>query len=90
MILTCCYAILIWNIVVMLIYGIDKMLAKAHKRRISEAALICCAFLMGGLGAIMGMILFNHKTSKMKFRIFVPLALVIEIAAVCFCVVNVF
>ena len=67
--------LLIWNIVVMLVYGVDKMLAKANKRRIREASLLICAFLMGGLGAIFGMILFNHKTSKMKFRILVPLAI---------------
>ena len=74
--------LLIWNIVVMLIYGIDKMLAKAHKRRISEVSLLTCTFLMGGCGAIFGMVLFNHKTSKMKFRILVPLAILIGIIVV--------
>ncbi len=72
-------AILIWNIVLMCIYGIDKMLAKMHKRRISEAALLLCSFLMGGAGAIFGMVLFNHKTSKTKFRMLVPLTIVLEI-----------
>ena len=71
--------LLIWNIVVILIYGIDKMLAKQQKRRISEAVLLTCAFLLGGLGAMFGMVLFNHKTSKMKFRILIPLFVVINI-----------
>ena len=89
MILTVSYVILIWNIIVMFIYGIDKMLAKMHKRRISEAALLLCGFLMGGLGAMLGMVLFNHKTSKMKFRILVPVALVIEMVMVhWFCIFN--
>lgn len=70
---------LIWNIIVMLIYGIDKMLAKAHKRRISEASLLICTFLLGGFGAIFGMVLFNHKTSKLKFRILVPFAILIGV-----------
>jgi uncharacterized membrane protein YsdA (DUF1294 family) len=74
--------LIIWNIVTILIYGIDKMLAKAHKRRISEQTLLICAFLMGGCGAIFGMVLFNHKTSKMKFRILVPLAILIGIIVV--------
>ena len=74
--------LLIWNIVVMLVYGIDKMLAKAHKRRISEIALLTCAFLVSGWGAIFGMVLFNHKTSKMKFRILVPLAVLLQALAV--------
>jgi len=74
--------ILVWNIVVMLIYGLDKMLAKARKRRISEATLISCAFMLGGCGGILGMILFNHKTSKMKFRILIPIAFLFEIMVI--------
>ena len=38
--------VLIWNIIVMLLYGTDKMLAKAHRRRISEVSLLICSFLM--------------------------------------------
>ena len=74
--------LLIWNFVVMLIYGTDKLLAKAHKRRISESTLLFCALLAGGFGAMFGMVLFNHKTSKMKFRILVPLLICLEILAV--------
>lgn len=74
--------LLILNIVVMFIYGIDKLLAKAHKRRISEAALLLFALFTGGVGAMFGMVLFNHKTSKKKFRILVPLIIVLETAAV--------
>lgn len=74
--------LLILNIVVMFIYGIDKLLAKAHKRRIREATLLLCALFTGGVGAMFGMILFNHKTSKKKFRILVPLIIVLEAAAV--------
>ena len=72
---------LILNIVVMFIYGIDKLLAKAHKRRISEATLLLCALFTGGVGAMFGMVLFNHKTSKKKFRILVPMIIVLETAA---------
>ena len=74
--------LLILNIVVMFIYGIDKLLAKAHKRRIREATLLLCALFTGGVGAMFGMVLFNHKTSKKKFRILVPLIIVLEAAAV--------
>lgn len=73
--------ILIWNALVMLVYGIDKLLAKMGKRRVSEGALLLCAFLLGGCGAMFGMVLFNHKTSKMKFRILVPIAAIISVAA---------
>ena len=76
--------LLVWNIIVMLVYGIDKILARMHKRRVRELTLLLCAFLMGGCGVIMGMVLFNHKTSKIKFRILVPLAFVAEVATMYF------
>ncbi len=76
--------LLVWNIIVMLIYGTDKIKAKRGSKRISEKALLLCAFLLGGCGAMLGMILFNHKTSKMKFRLLIPLFVVVEIAA-CYC-----
>ena len=75
----------VWNLAVAIIYGIDKLLARAGRRRISEATLLFCAFLLGGLGAILGMVLFNHKTSKTRFRILVPLYVIILIAALYLC-----
>jgi len=74
--------LLIWNIIVMLIYGIDKLLAKMGRRRISEFTLLLCAYLSGGFGAMFGMVLFNHKTSKIKFRLIVPLAIIIWTVAI--------
>ncbi len=68
-----------WNIAVMLIFGIDKFLARRGKRRISEKNLLFLTFLLGGFGTMFGMIVFNHKTSKRKFRFFVPVAAVLNI-----------
>lgn len=76
------YSILIWNFAVMLVYGVDKLLARNHARRISENALVTCAFLLGGAGAMFGMVIFNHKTSKPKFRFLVPLATILNVAAI--------
>ena len=78
--------LLIWNIIVMLIYGIDKIKARKGSHRISERTLILCAFLFGGFGAMFGMVVFNHKTSKTKFRTVVPLFTALEIAGMCFLV----
>lgn len=75
-------AIIIWNIIIILIYAIDKGKAKKRKWRMSEATLILPAFFLGGIGAMLGMILFNHKTSKMKFRLLIPLAFMFNIASV--------
>ena len=71
--------IYIWNIIVALIYGIDKSLAKGKQRRMSERFLLFIAFLLGGTGAMFGMVIFNHKTSKMKFRLLVPLYIALNI-----------
>ena len=67
----------IWDIIVMLIYGFDKSRAIRGGKRIKEATLILCAYLLGGLGAMFGMVLFNHKTSKIKFRILVPVSMIV-------------
>ena len=74
--------IVIWNLIVMLVYGADKIKARKGTRRIRERTLLSLAFLLGGWGAMFGMVLFNHKTAKMKFRIVVPIAAVIGTAAV--------
>lgn len=63
----------------MFTYGVDKLKARNGTRRISENCLLTVAFLMGALGALFGMVVFNHKTSKMKFRILVPFFVAINI-----------
>ena len=75
--------LLIWNVGVFFLYGLDKLFAKNGSRRISEGMLLFCAFLAGCPGAMMGMVVWNHKTSKIKFRILVPLFLIAWIIA-CF------
>lgn len=76
------YAIAAWNIIVFAIYGIDKYRAKKNRWRISEQTLILTALLMGGFGALVGMRWFRHKTKNMKFKILIPLAVLINCAAI--------
>lgn len=76
------YLFAAWNIVVMCLYGADKRRAIKSKRRIKESALIVPAYVLGALGAVLGMIIFNHKTSKTKFRILIPLAVFENIAVI--------
>lgn len=71
--------VVLWNVVVMAIYGIDKWRAKNDLRRIPEKTLLICAFFMGAFGAMAGMYSFRHKTLKWKFRILVPLFCVLQI-----------
>ena len=74
--------IFLWNIIVFILYGIDKLKAQKRSYRISEATLIIPAFVFASLGAGFGMIVFNHKTSKIKFRILIPLAFIFNIACI--------
>lgn len=55
------------NFVAFAAFGIDKMLAEANSRRISEAALLQLAFIGGTPGAYAGRQIFRHKTRKQPF-----------------------
>lgn len=70
-----------FNFASFLLFGIDKLLAKTGKRRVSEKALLSSAALAATPGALLGMVLFNHKTSKPKFRYGVPALLAAHAAS---------
>ena len=74
--------LIIWNVIVFLTYGIDKLKAIKNGWRISEKALLMLAFWMGGVGAYLGMQTFRHKTKKLKFNILVPLAVIFNMAII--------
>ena len=71
------YYLVAVNIIAFILYGTDKAKAMHHQWRIKEAVLIGIAFVGGAFGAFAGMIVFHHKTRKMKFRILVPIAIII-------------
>ncbi len=76
------FAYAAWNFIVFLTYGLDKGFARRGTRRISERTLLMLAFFMGAAGAAFGMYVFHHKTRKKKFRILIPVYLILNIAAV--------
>ena len=76
--------LIIWNVVTFMLYAIDKKRAKNNQWRIKEATLIGVAFLMGAIGATLGMSMLRHKTNKPKFKISVPVALVLNIIILVF------
>ena len=45
--------LLVWNLVVLSVYGLDKHKAIQHKRRISEKALLLQTLIFGGIGAFL-------------------------------------
>lgn len=75
------YLILI-NIIAFLAMYIDKRKAKKGKRRIPEKTLFILVGLGGGIGGILGMYIFRHKTKKTRFVIGFPAILIFEVLVV--------
>lgn len=71
---------LIMSIIAFILYAADKAKAKKKKWRIPESTLILSAALLGAPGAAAGMVFCRHKTKHIKFIIFVPLFLILQIA----------
>ncbi|MFV0498882.1 MAG: DUF1294 domain-containing protein [Bacilli bacterium] len=58
----------LYNIIIFIIFGLDKYLAIKGGYRISERFLITTGSLLGFIGAITAMILFNHKVRSQSFK----------------------
>lgn len=56
------YFLLIINILTFIVYGIDKWKAQNEKWRTPESTLLLLAFFGGSLGAMLGMLVWHHKT----------------------------
>lgn len=67
------------NIITFSLYGIDKWKAKRHAWRIPEATLLGFAAIGGGLGALLGMSAFHHKTKHKKFTLTVPIMSTVQV-----------
>ena len=76
------------NLVSFALYGLDKLKAKKGLWRIRESTLLLVAALGGSLGALLGMEVFRHKTKHWKFRILVPVFLMLHIALGVYMVQN--
>ena len=68
------------NIVVLVVYGGDKLFAKLDSWRVPEKVLLLLALLGGSIGALLAMQLFRHKTKHLKFRYGVPVILLLQVA----------
>ena len=76
--------LVIMSVIAFIIYGIDKRKAVRKKWRVPESSLLLLAFLGGGTGAFLGMILFHHKTRKWKFRLLVPFFMILQLGLLFF------
>jgi uncharacterized membrane protein YsdA (DUF1294 family) len=62
----------IMSLILFLMMGIDKAKAKQGARRISEKSLFTVAALGGGIGGVLGMKVFHHKTLHTSFKLGMP------------------
>jgi uncharacterized membrane protein YsdA (DUF1294 family) len=69
--------LIIVNGAALIIFGVDKLQSKKRGWRIPESRLLLIAFF-GPFGAYAGMLLFRHKTRKIKFLL-VPIFLFIHV-----------
>ena len=61
------------SLVTFLVMGSDKRRAKRGARRVPEARLFLLALLGGGVGGLLGMYAFRHKTRHLHFALGFPL-----------------
>ena len=73
---------IIWNLIVLIVYGIDKYKASRNRWRIKESLLLILAFLFGGIGGFLGSKIFHHKTQKLKFKVLLPVFIGVNILVI--------
>lgn len=67
------------NLLSFVLMGDDKRRAKRGERRIAEKTLFLSASAGGSIGAIVGMVLFRHKTRHLRFVLGLPVILLIQL-----------
>lgn len=72
--------LLVINLDGLLMMRTDKKRAREGRRRIPEATLFTIAALGGGIGVLIGMYAFRHKTQHLSFVLGVPLIIIFETA----------
>ena len=72
--------IAIMNIAAFALMRHDKRCARQGKWRVPEKALFLVTACFGGLGGVLGMKVFHHKTQHWYFKVFFPVLLIVQIA----------
>ena len=76
LLLLCCM-----SVITFFVMGSDKRRAKQGARRVPEARLFLLALLGGGVGGLLGMYVFRHKTRHLQFALGFPLIAAVQVLA---------
>ena len=68
------------NLVTFTVYGVDKAKARRGAWRVPEKTLFLLPLLGGSVGALLGMLVFRHKTKHWYFVWGIPLIRMAQIA----------
>ncbi len=71
--------IAIMNIASFALMGHDKRCARQGKWRVPEKRLFLVTACFGGLGGVLGMKVFHHKTQHWYFKVFFSVSLVMQV-----------
>ena len=74
--------VVIMNIFAFALMGHDKRCARQGKWRVPEKTLFLVTACFGGLGGVLGMKVFHHKTRHWYFKVVFPVLLIIQIAVI--------
>ena len=74
--------VVIMNIAAFALMGHDKRCARQGKWRVPEKTLFLVTACFGGLGGVLGMKVFHHKTRHWYFKVVFPVLLIIQIAVI--------
>ena len=70
----------VMSVISFTLMGIDKAKARRGSRRIPEKTLFLFTLLGGGIGGMLGMYVFRHKTRHWYFAVFFPLIAIAQTA----------
>ena len=76
------------SLITLILYGIDKLKAKLGAWRIPEKVLLGFSFFGGGLGGVIAMLLFRHKTRHWYFVAINLLGMILQITLLVYLVLR--
>ncbi|MFH1253735.1 MAG: DUF1294 domain-containing protein [Candidatus Uhrbacteria bacterium] len=72
------------NLASFFLLAFDKFQAGQKSDRVPELILFLATFFAGGIGTLLGMNLFHHKTKKISFQIVIALIILLQLGGLIF------